>query len=141
MTPSTSQTIDVNIPRFNQAVVAAATAVAFVTQAPALVAVTFAVLVISWAGGPRLAPLTRLYVAAIRPRVDPDGPSELEPAAPPRFAQMVGSVFLGVATVALASGLTGLGWGLVLIVTALAALAATTRICVGCIFYEKVVAR
>lgn len=140
MTESIS-TVDVNIPRFNQAMVAALTGVAFVIQSSALVAVTFLLLVVSWAGGPRLAPLTQLYVRAVRPRLDPRGPTEFEPAAPPRFAQQVGSLFLGAATISLAAGWEALGWGLVLVVTALAALAATTRICVGCIVYDKVVAR
>lgn len=132
--------VDVNVPRFNQGVIAAVTAVAFLADTPALVAAAFAILAVSWFAGPRFAPLTRIYVDFVRPRVEPDGPSEFEPAAPPRFAQLIGTAFLGTATVALFTGATALGWGLTLTVTALAALAAATRICVGCIFYEKVVA-
>jgi hypothetical protein len=63
-----------------------------------------------------------------------------EPAAPPRFSQLIGAGFLGAASLAFAAGAPALGWGLTLIVTALAALAATTRICVGCMVYRKVVA-
>lgn len=132
-------TVDVNVPRFNQAVVAVLTALAFLFQWSWLVAVTFLLLAVSAVGGPRAAPLTRLYVGLIRPRLG--GEIEVEPAAPPRFAQSVGAVVLGLATVALLAGLTALGWALTLVVTALAALAATTRICVGCIIYERVVRR
>ena len=132
--------VDVNVPRFNQGVIAAITAVAFLIDSPILVAVSFLLLAVSWAVGPRFAPLTRLYVDLVRPRFQPDGPTEFEPAAPPRFAQLIGSVFLGAGTFALAAGATTLGWVLTLIVTALAGLAATTRICVGCILYERVVA-
>jgi hypothetical protein len=54
---------------------------------------------------------------------------------------LIGTVFLGTATVALFSGLDVLGWSLAIIVTALAALAASTRICVGCILYERTFTR
>ncbi len=140
-TAAKAPTVDVNVPRFNQGLVAVLTGLAFVLDAPALVVVTFAILAVSWAWGPRLAPFTRLYVDVIRPRIQPEGPREVEPAAPPRFAQLVGAVFLGGASLAFALGAPVAGWVLTLVVTALAALAATTRICVGCIIYEKVVAR
>lgn len=133
--------VDVNVPRFNQAVVALATAVAFVADLPVLVWMTFLVLALSWLGGPTFAPLSRLYSAVVRPMLQPDGATEFEPAGPPRFAQLIGALFLGVATFALALGLDAAGWGLTLVVTVLAGLAATTRICVGCIVYERVVAR
>lgn len=137
----TEPTVDVNIPRFNQALVAILTAIAFVIAEPWLVGLTFAVLAISWLGGPATALFSQLYVRLVRPRLDPDGPSEVEPAGPPRFAQLIGSIFLGAAVVAFAADMAALGWGLTLIVTALAALAAVTRICVGCILYERVIAR
>jgi hypothetical protein len=141
MSATATPMVDVNIPRFNQALVALLTGVAFVFDLPAVVAVTFAVLGISWLGGPSVAPFTRIYVAFVRPRLQPDGPTEFEPAAPPRFSQMLGAVFLGASTVALYVGASALGWTLALIVTALAALAAAARICVGCILYEKAVER
>lgn len=133
-------TIDVNIPRFNQGMVALLTAAAFVAQMRWLVAATFLILAVSWLGGPRYAPFTRFYVRFIRPRLG-DRPVEVEPAAPPRFAQLLGSVVLGLATVALYLGASTVGWVLTLVVTALAGLAAATRICVGCLLYERVVAR
>lgn len=134
---STTTMVDVNIPRFNQTLVALLTGVGFVLDVPALIAFTFAVLAISVIGGPRLAPFTRLYTGLIRPRLRPDGPTEFEPAAPPRFAQVLGTGFLGLATVFLYAGATTVGWTLVLVVTALATLAATARICVGCLIYER----
>jgi len=140
-TAANAATVDVNIPRFNQGLIGLLTGVAFVLDAPWLVGLSFAVLALSWAGGPRLAPFTRLYVGAVRPRLQPDGPREFEPAAPPRFAQLLGSIFLGGASVAFAAGAPTVGWALTLVVTALAVLAATTRICVGCMIYEKVIAR
>jgi hypothetical protein len=141
MTQSATPMVDVDVPRFNQALVALLTGAAFLFDQWWLVAVTFAVLAISWVGGPGVAPFTRLYVGFVRPRLHPDGPTEFEPAAPPRFSQLLGAMFLGAASVALYAGVTALGWTLTLIVTALAALAAAARICVGCILYEKAVAR
>ena len=137
----TTPMVDVNVPRFNQALVASLTAAAFVFDLPARVAVTFVVLALSWVGGPAVAPFTRLYVALVRPRVDPDGPREFEPAAPPRFSQLLGAVFLGAATAALYLGATTIGWALALLVTALAGLAAVARICLGCLLYERTIGR
>ena len=137
----TEPTVDINIPRFSQAMVAVLTALAFVVQQPWLVGLTFAALAISWLGGPTVAPFAQMYVRGIRPRIDPNGPSEVEPAAPPRFAQLVGALFLGAAGIAFVAEAAAVGWALSLIVTALAALGATTRICVGCIMYERAIRR
>ena len=139
--PSTESTVDVNVPRFNQAVVALLTALGFVLAQPWLVVTTFAILAVSWTGGPSVAPLTQLYVRIVRPRLQPGGPIEFEPAAPPRFAQLIGTIVLGAASFALVAGWETIGWALTLVVTALAALAASTRICVGCILYERAVLR
>lgn len=141
MSVTATPMVDVNVPRFNQGLIALLTAVAFFLDLPVLVAVTFGILAISRLGGPSVAPFTRIYVGLVRPRLQPNGPSEFEPAAPPRFSQMLGMLFLGTATVALYAGATAVGWGLTLVVTALAALAAAARICVGCIFYERVIDR
>ena len=130
-------TVDINVPRINQAVTALLCVLGFVTSIPALVGVAFAILVVSRFGGPKLAPITQLYVKLIRPRLQPQGPTEFEDSRPPAFSQLLGTMFLGVALVALFAGWTILGWGLTLLVAGLAALAATSRICVGCILYER----
>ncbi len=131
------QTVDVNVPRVNQAVISLLTAIAFVRSSPELVAVAFAILVLSRVGGPRLAPITQLYVRFIRPRFQPAGPSDFEDACSPAFAQLIGTIVLGLALAGLYGGVPIVGWALTLLVTALAGLAATTRICVGCIMYER----
>lgn len=131
------QTVDVNVPRVNQAVTSLLTAIAYVRSSPELVAVAFAILVLSRVGGPRLAPITQLYVRFVRPRFQPAGPSDVEDARPPAFAQLIGTIVLGLALAGLYGGVPIVGWALTLVVTALAGLAATTRICVGCIMYER----
>jgi hypothetical protein len=60
------------------------------------------------------------------------GPSELEHELPPRFAQALGTVFLAIASVLLAAGLTPLGWLAVGAVVALQTLLASTGFCLGC---------
>jgi hypothetical protein len=131
--------VDVNIPRFNQAMVALFTGLAFLTQWWPLVAVAAVVLAVTHIAGPHWGLFTQAYVRLIRPRLA--GPVETEDAAPPRFSQTLGAVFLGFAVVLFVAGAAVAGWVLTLIVFALAALAATTRIGVGCLLYERVLAR
>ncbi len=131
--------VDVNVPRFNQACVAALTGLAFVLQWWPLVVITAAILAVTRFAGPRYGVFTQIYVRLIRPNLDSE--IETEAAAPPRFAQLVGTLVLGAASVAFIAGWMSVGWVLTLIVTALAALAAATKVCVGCIVYERAVPR
>lgn len=133
--------IDVNVPRFSQAMVALLTGLAFVLQQPWLVALTFLLLGAAWLLGPKGSLFAQAYVRWIRPRLQPEGPREFEDARPPRFAQLLGTLVLGLATVAFLGGSPAIGWTLTLVVTALAGLAAATRICVGCLIYEKALQR
>ncbi len=136
---ATPQQVDVNVPRFNQAMVALFTGLAFVLQWWPLVAAVAAVLVVTRGAGPRYGLFTQAYLRFVKPRLA--GPAEKEDAAPPRFAQTLGTLFLGAATALFLLGLPVAGWAVTLLVFAFAALAAATRICVGCIFYEKALAR
>jgi len=74
-----------------------------------------------------------LYFEVIQPRI---GEGPIEDSRPPRFANVVGAVFLTTATVAYLGGVTVVGAGLGLIVAALALLAAITGLCVGCEIYR-----
>ncbi len=127
--------VDVDVPRFNQACVAALTGLSFVVQIWPIVPLVAVVLAITRFVGPRFGLFTQLYVRIIRPRRS--GPVVTEPAGPPRFAQLLGVLVLGAASGAFLLGFPVAGWVLTLLVTALATLAATTRICVGCLIYER----
>ena len=131
--------VDANVPRFNQAGVALLTGLAFVLQWWPLVVITAVILAVTRFAGPRYGVFTQLYLRVIRPRLS--GDTETEEAAPTRFAQLVGTIVLGAASLAFVVGAMTLGWVLTVVVTALAALAAATRICVGCIVYERAVSR
>ena len=62
-------------------------------------------------------------------------PAELESEFPPRFAQLLGTVGLALATIVLAAGLTGGAWLLAGAVGALQTLLAATGYCLGCRLY------
>jgi hypothetical protein len=130
------QYVDVNVPRFNQACVAVITGVAFVLQIWQLVAVVAFALALTRFAGPRFGVFTQAYLRFIKPRFATQ--KRTEAVGPPRFAQLLGIVFLVAATVLFIAGAPMFGWAVTLSVTALAALAATTRICVGCLIYEQV---
>jgi hypothetical protein len=125
--------IDPRGPRFNQAVLTVALLGAFLLDAKVVVPVFAVVLLLGAAFGPRYGPFLRLYADVIRPRLAP--PADLEDPRPPRFAAAVGVTFLLASTVAFLAGASGIGWGLALVVAALAGLAAVTGICVGCEIY------
>lgn len=63
------------------------------------------------------------------------GPGQSKDARPPRFANLVGALFLLASVAAHLAGLAWLGWALAGIVAFLAALAATTGFCLGCSLY------
>ena len=127
--------VDVNVPRFNQLCVAVLTGLAFVLGFWQVVPVVAVILGLTRFGGPQVGLFTQIYVRFIKPRRT--APVETEPAAPPRFAQLIGFAFLAAASLAFVAGFGVVGWVITLIVTALATLAAATRICVGCMVYEQ----
>ena len=118
--------IDSKLPRFSQALQALVLAVAFVIDARFVVPVLAVILIAASAGGPRWNLLAYLYRALPIPAGDP------EPAAPPRFAQTLGAVFLTIGTLGLFAAESetavwwALGWGPALAVAILAGIAATT---------------
>ncbi len=125
--------IDARAPRTNQTVVGVLSLVAFVTGWWPILGLLAAQLAIGLRFGRRYCLACFLYFSVIQPRF---GEGPIEDSRPPRFANIVGVVFLGAATLAHAVGLTALGWALGLIVAALALLAATTGFCVGCEMYR-----
>jgi hypothetical protein len=122
--------VDPRQPRFGQAITGTVLLVGFLVELPAVLPVLAVIL----AGASLLGPRWNLYAYLYRPAKRLLGPpKELEEAAPPRFANTVGFVFLTTATVAYyAFDAVGLAWGLGLVVSGLALLAAVTGLCVGC---------
>ncbi len=114
------------LPRFSQAVQAVVLAVAFVTDARWVVPLMAVILSAAVLGGPQFNLLAHLYRSLPIPSGEP------EPAAPPRFAQTLGAIFLIIGSIGLFAATREttiwwvLGWGPALAVAVLAALAATT---------------
>ena len=129
--------IDARAPRFNQAVVGTLSLVAALTGAWGFVAALALQLAVGLRFGRRYCLACVFYFEVVQPRV---GEGELEDSRPPRFANIVGVIFLTASTVAYVAGLTIVGTVLAGIVAALALLAAATGFCMGCEIY-KLVAR
>jgi len=125
--------IDARGPRTNQAVIGTLALVAFLTGAEWLPAVGAAQLAVGLTLGRRFCLPCLLYFEVLQPRV---GEGPIEDSRPPRFANVIGVVVLGAATLAFLLGVPALGWTLTLIVAALALLAAATGLCTGCEIYK-----
>ena len=96
-------------------------------------AVQAVVFAISVAFGVQASPYGQLFKRLIRPRLGP--PKELEDAAPPRFAQLVGLVFAVAGLIGYLTGATVLG----VVATGFALVAAFVNaavgLCLGCEAY------
>ena len=125
--------IDERAPRVNQTIVGVLAAVGVATGFWPIDALLALQLTLAVTLGRRYCLPCLLYFEVIQPRF---GEGRLEDSRPPRFANQVGAAFLWSASVASAAGLLGLGAVLGGIVAALALLAATTGLCVGCIVYR-----
>ena len=77
------------------------------------------------------------YFEVIQPVV---GEGAIEDARAPRFANILGAVFLGIASAAHVMGAETLGWMLIALVAVLATVAVVTGFCLGCTMY-RVIAR
>jgi hypothetical protein len=125
--------IDARAPRTNQAIVGTLALVAVLTGWWPILGLLAAQLAIGLTFGRRWCLPCVLYFEVLQPRI---GEGPIEDSRPPRFANMVGVAFLGSATLAHVVGLSTVGLALGLIVAALALLAASTGLCVGCEIYR-----
>lgn len=125
--------IDARGPRTNQAVIGALALVAALTGQAWLWGLLALQLAIGLTLGRRWCLPCLLYFEVIQPRF---GEGPIEDARPPRFANLVGLVFLAGATVLHYAGFETAGTVLGSIVAALALLATTTGFCMGCQAYR-----
>ncbi len=125
--------VDARAPRFNQAVVALTTTLALVSGQWWIAGLMGLQLAIGLAFGRRYCLPCVFYFEVIQPRF---GEGPVEDARPPRFANVLGAVFLLGAAAAHLAGLEALGWGVIAMVAALATLAVVTGFCMGCSMYR-----
>ena len=129
--------IDPRQPRLGQGITGAILLVGFILDQPLVLPVLALILAAASLGGPAVNPYALLF-RAIRSAGWLGPPRELEEAAPPRFSNTLGFAFLTAASLAYYvpdEPLRAVAWGLGLMVSALALLAATTGLCVGCELY------
>jgi len=125
--------IDPRGPRFSAVITTVVLAVVLVTGSVWLLAVQAVVFAAGSVFGLRYSPYGLLYRWLVRPRLRP--PAELEPEAPPRFAQGVGLVFAVVGLAGYAAGLTWLGATATAFALFAAFLNAVFGFCLGCEVY------
>jgi hypothetical protein len=125
--------IDSRAPRFNQAVVGLVSAIAVATGWWWLLALLAAQLVVGLTLGRRYCLPCLAYFELVQPVF---GEGRLEDARPPRFANMVGVIFLTAASFAYALGAETAGVALGGLVACLALLASSTGLCAGCEAYK-----
>jgi protein-S-isoprenylcysteine O-methyltransferase Ste14 len=119
--------------RFAAAVTTVVLALTLVLNNAWPLAIQAVVFAISVAFGVQASPYGQFFKRLIRPRLGP--PKELEDAAPPRFAQLVGLVFAVIGLIGYLAGVEVLG----VVATGLALVAAFVNaavgLCLGCEAY------
>jgi hypothetical protein len=119
--------------RFAAGVTTVLLALTLIFGSPWILAVQTLVFAIAVAFGVQASPYGQVFKRLIRPRLG--RPKELEDAAPPRFAQLVGLVFAVVGLVGYLTGATVLG----VVATGFALVAAFVNaavgLCLGCEAY------
>lgn len=130
-------TVDPRGPRFGAAITTIVLALALVlmgtTAGTVLVAWQTVVFALGTLVGLQAQPYGIVFRRLVRPRLSP--PAEMEDAAPPRFAQAVGLIFMVVALVALLAGATPVATVAVALALAAAFLNAAFNFCLGCEMY------
>ena len=128
--------VDQSALRVNQAFIIGLSILAFVLNNVWLAAFVAIVMLVGTAV-PAFALFKQIYQHILRPAglVKPD--AMVDNPEPHRFAQGFGGVVVGLAVLALAAGLPVLGWGLVWLVIALAALNLFLGFCAGCFIYYQ----
>jgi hypothetical protein len=119
--------------RFAAALSAAVLVAVLVTGSGWVLAAQAVVFGIGAIFGLKYAPYGLIFRALIRPRLGP--PTEMEDAAPPRFAQGVGLAFSVIGVIGYATGLTPLGIAAAALALVAAFLNAAFGLCLGCEMY------
>jgi hypothetical protein len=119
--------------RFGAVITTLVLIVVLVTSSWMLLAAQAVVFVVGVVFGLRNAPYGLIYKALVRPRIGP--PEELEPEAPPRFAQGVGAAFALTGVAGYILKVPALGMTATVFALVAAFLNAAFRFCLGCEAY------
>lgn len=128
--------IDQSALRFNQMAIITSLVLAFLFDQIWLVALVAAVMLVgTWWPNAGLFKLFYKYVLKPQGIMQPQMMADEQ--APHLFAQGLGGIMVAASVAALGAGLTVLGWLLVGIVVALAAVNLFLNFCLGCYFYYQ----
>ena len=133
MSTQTFQKVDHSALKTNQVIIISLNVLAFILNLPLLAAMV--AIAMGLGSFLKVPGFSFVYQNILKPRgwmkpdVLDDNPE------PHRFAQFLGFIFMTVGAIALFSGAVVLGWSLVWLVAALAALNAFGGFCVGCAVY------
>jgi len=125
--------IDPRGPRFGALITTVVFAVVLITGSVWLLAAQALVFAVATVFGMRYAPYGLIYRGLVRPRLGP--PSELEPEAPPRFAQGIGLLISLIGIIGYATGVTALGMAAASAGLLAAFLNGVFGLCLGCEMY------
>jgi uncharacterized protein DUF4395 len=125
--------IDAHAPRFNQAVTGLVALLGALLGWPLAWALMALQLLVGLTLGRRFCLPCLAFFTLVQPRI---GEGPLEDSRPPRLANMIGTAILGAAALAWWLGSPVVGTVLGSLVAALALLAASTGLCVGCELYR-----
>jgi Domain of unknown function (DUF4395) len=131
--PGTPGMIDPRGPRFSAVITTVVLVVILLTRSGWLAAAQAVVFGIGAVAGLRYAPYGMIYRTFVQPRLPK--PTELEHEAPPRFAQAVGFVFIGIGAIGYLAGSATLGTVFAALALAAAFLNAAFNFCLGCEMY------
>ena len=129
----TNALIDARGPRFGAALTTSVLAIALVTHSAVLIALQLIVFAIGAFSSPTKTPYALIYKKFVKPRLAGEVP--LEDVRPPKFAQLVGFLFVAIAMIgSLTSSAGVITVALSLCLTA-AFLNAAFNFCLGCQIY------
>lgn len=127
--------VDPRAPRFGQALTASGLLGGVLFAEPAVIYAFTLVLAVPVLTRWRVDLYAILWRSGVGPVLEPATP---EPAAPHRFAKLIGAVGTVIASGLVLSGLPLLGYLVAAAIGFAAGLAATTGICLGCRMYRSV---
>lgn len=135
-TDSSTALVDPRAPRFGQSITATLLLLGVGLGEPMLIGAVAVILGVSVLSGWRFDLYRFLWQRLAIPVVG--RPEHREPAAPHRFAKLLGAAGSGLAILLLLAGVPTLGFAVAALVGVAAGLAAVTGICLGCRMYRQV---
>ncbi len=125
--------IDPRGPRFGALITTVVFVLVLITGSAWLLAAQALVFAVGTVSGMRYAPYGLIYRWLVRPHLRP--PAELEPEAPPRFAQGLGLLISLIGLIGYAAGITPLGMAAAAAGLLAAFLNGVFGLCLGCEMY------